>query len=243
MIISIHVPKTAGTTFAQYLFKAFPDGVLRDYGPDTVEVSELFSSSFENITSIKQGGDFDVRLVSEGILKCKSLLSQRGIQVIHGHFDINKYLGIFPEATYVVWLREPLERALSHYHFYKRVLTSPPDPTNRLIYEGKLTFEQWMFLPDNINFHHRLTGGDLSRFKFVGIAEEFDRCLSVFRQLAGLDQKDFDFDTPPENVNPEKLIDESYEVDHKIKSRFIELNRPDMALYRDAVKRWSMIEN
>jgi hypothetical protein len=240
MIISVHIPKTAGTTFAQYLLRAFPDGVLSDYGSETPDVSEVFESCFKNITNFREDGEFQIRLISEGILKCKRLLAQRGIQVIHGHFDIYKYLGIFPEATYVVWLREPLERALSHYHFHRRVLITPHDPTNRLVYEGQLSFEEWMHLPDVINLQFRLVMGDLSRFQFVGIAEQFKHCLSDFGRIAGLEQNQWDSEIPPENINPEKRIDEKYEIDEQVRSRFIELNHRDIALYRAAVERLNM---
>jgi len=77
MIISIHIPKTAGTTFAHFLRRSFPDGVLGDYGAETPDVNELFESCSKNITNIKEDGEFQIRLISEGILKCKSLLVER----------------------------------------------------------------------------------------------------------------------------------------------------------------------
>lgn len=242
MIISIHVPKTAGTTFAQYLYKAFPRGVLLDYGPSTMEVSDLIDSCFETVPGSNREENPEVRLESNGLLKCRSLLSESGIQVIHGHIDINKYLPIFPDATYVVWLREPLQRALSHYHFHKRALAGVHDKTNRRVYEGELNFEQWMALEENINFQYRLTNGDLSKFQFIGVAEEFQRCCSIFKESYAINHTGFDVDIPPENVNPEKVINERYGVDDRMRSRFTELNHLDMSLYRNATKRLPMIE-
>ena len=237
LIISVHVPKAAGTTFSRYLLNAFPDGVLRDYEPITPQVAELFDTCFNWLNS-QPRGDRRVRLISYGILKCKKLLAQRGIRVIHGHFDIDKYLGVFPDATYVTWLRDPLDRALSQYNFFKRTLMDPPEPMNSLVYEGKLPFDEWMTQPVNINLQQRFIGSDLSKYQFVGIAEDFERSLLIFRKLAGLEEKEFDFELRPENVNPEKSINQSYnELDQKTRSRFIELNQLDFTLYRDAVKR------
>ena len=244
LIISVHVPKAAGTTFSRYLLNVYPDGVLRDYEPITPQVAELFDTCFNWVNVTQPIGDRRVRLISYGILKCKKLISQRGIRVIHGHFDINKYLGIFPDATYVTWLREPLERALSQYNFFKRTLMDPPDPINSLIYEGKLTFEEWMTQPVNINLQQQFTGSDLSKFKFVGIAEEFERSLSIFRRLAGLEQEQFDLDTTPENVNPDKSINRNYEeLDNRTRARFLELNHLDLAMYRAAVQRLGTMES
>lgn len=243
LIISIHVPKAAGTTFSRYLLNVFPDGVLRDYEPITPQVAEVFDSCFKWLNS-QPTGDRRIWLISYGILKCKKLLAEKGIRVIQGHFDINKYLGIFPDATYVTWLREPLERALSQYNFFKRTLMDPPDPINSLIFEGKLTFEDWMTQPVNINLQQQFTGSDLSKFKFVGIAEEFERSLSIFRRLAGLEQEQFDLETTPENVNPDKSINRTYdELDHKTRARFLELNHLDLAMYRAAVQRLGTMES
>src|SRR5688572_15787903 len=244
LIISIHVPKAAGTTFSQYLLDVFPDGVLRDYEPITPEASELFDSCFKWVNGKTQlNGDAKVRLISYGILDYKRLLDERGIPIIHGHFDINKYVGIFPDATYVTWLREPLQRALSQYNFFKRILMVPPDPANILIYEGKLSFEEWMTQPDKINLQHRFIGSDLSKFKFVGIAEEFERSLSIFRKLAGLERKRFDLVVKPENVNPDKPMDQRYdELDRKTRARFFKLNHLALVMYRAAVERLDTME-
>jgi hypothetical protein len=243
LIISVHVPKAAGTTFSRYLLNAFPDGVLRDYEPITPEVAELFDTSFSWLNS-QLTGDGRTRLISYGILKCKKLVAERGIRVIHGHFNIDKYLGIFPDATYVTWLRDPLERALSQYNFFKRTLMDPPDLVNSLIYEGKLPFEEWMTLPVNINLQQQFTGPDLSKFKFVGIAEQFERSLSIFRKLVGLEHERFDLETTPENVNPDKSIRRSYdELDSGTRALFLELNYLDQAMYSDAVEQLDQMES
>ena len=244
LIISLHVPKAAGTTFSRYLLNVFPDGVLRDYGPTTPQVGELFNSCFTWGKWAQLSGDTKVRVISYGILNYKKVLAERGIRVIHGHFNLDKYLGIFPEATYVTWLRDPLDRAMSQYNFFKRTLMDPPDPINNLIYEGKLPFEEWMTQPDNINLQQRFTGPDLTKFKFVGIAEDFERSLAIFRKLAGLEQKQYDLDTTPENVNPHKPVNNTYdELDRRTRSRFIDLNQLDLAMYRSAVQRLRRMES
>lgn len=238
MIISVHVPKTAGTTFMHYLQKSFPGGVLGDYGEDT-QVSYLFDSCFDDLAGANKPGQSQLSLVSEGILKCRRAVVEKGIQVIHGHFGITKYLGVFPDATYVVWLRHPLERTLSEYYHHKRFADSP----YWAIYDRELTFEQWMAIDWHVNLQHRLTNGDLSKFHFVGISEEFDESLSEFSRLVGVAENGADLHISPVNINPEKEIHRNYEVGNETRERFIELNQLDMALYGDAVDRFERDRN
>lgn len=237
MIISLHVAKTAGSTFMNYLLKAFPNQVLFDYGVDTKEVNDLVASCFEQ-PATGENGDLQAALRPEGIVRYKSFVAQKGIQVIHGHLDLRKYLRIFPDATFVVWLREPLARALSHYHFFTRVLAAHPGEINRLVYEGKLSFEQFILLDQQINLQYQNINGDLSRFRFVGIVEEFDTSLSRFNRLMGVAEKGFDFHIEPANTNPEKEINGNYNIDEETKARFLDLNHLDMELYREAVARF-----
>jgi hypothetical protein len=56
-IISVHVPKAAGTTFSRYLLNVFPEGVLRDYEPITPEVAELFDTPSDGLTHNSRGMD------------------------------------------------------------------------------------------------------------------------------------------------------------------------------------------
>lgn len=90
-IVSVHIPKTAGTTLATIYDRAFNRKVFYDYdGYETAGVaSEL----------VKANADF--------------ISSQ--FRVLHGHFFTSKYLSVFPNAKYVSLLRHPVERLISQY--------------------------------------------------------------------------------------------------------------------------------
>ena len=171
MIISIHIPKTAGTTFAHFLRRSFPDGVLGDYGAETPDVNELFESCSKNITNIKEDGEFQIRLISEGILKCKSLLVERGIQVIHGHFDLNKYSGFF---------RKPLMSCgyASHWNAPCRTITFTNEP-----WRIQATRQIDLFTKGNYPLKSGCTCRMLSIFSFdwYGRFEEISFCGSCRR--------------------------------------------------------------
>ncbi|MEG4205126.1 hypothetical protein QUA20_14475 [Microcoleus sp. Pol7_A1] len=88
-IISVHVPKTAGTTFYQVLSHVYGrEAVFRDN---------------EN--------------VPESQIKPSALPAN--IKVIHGHFALDKYKGYFHNAKKVIWLRNPVIRLISNYFFWR----------------------------------------------------------------------------------------------------------------------------
>ena len=87
-IISVHVPKTGGTTFFQILSNA--------YGKE---------SMFED----------NLNVADSQVYTPSDLPSH--IKVIHGHFCLDKYNGVFPTAKRVIWLRNPILRLISNYFF------------------------------------------------------------------------------------------------------------------------------
>ncbi|MEG3925526.1 sulfotransferase family 2 domain-containing protein, partial [Microcoleus sp. T3_D1] len=89
-IISVHVPKTGGTTFSQILIDV--------YGTEAIFM------------------DYLNRPASQ-IYKPSDL--QPNIKAIHGHFHSDKYNGYFPNAKRVIWLRNPVIRLISNYFYWR----------------------------------------------------------------------------------------------------------------------------
>jgi hypothetical protein len=87
-LISVHVPKTAGTAFTRIL--------LRVYGPEQVFLDYPYDKDYQR-WFMKNGNP--------------------KIKVIHGHFQANKYNRHFPEAKKIVWLRNPINLLISCYFF------------------------------------------------------------------------------------------------------------------------------
>ena len=89
-IISVHVPKSVGSTFTRALLRVYgPEAVLLDYPYDK---------------------DYQLQFMKKGDAKVK---------VIHGHFPITKYQAKFPDAKRIIWLREPINFLISYYCFSK----------------------------------------------------------------------------------------------------------------------------
>ena len=89
-IISVHVPKTAGSAFTKVL--------LRVYGPERVFLDYRYEKNYQR--QFMKEGDSQVK-------------------VIHGHFPGAKYKNTFADAKRIIWLREPVNFLISYYCFVK----------------------------------------------------------------------------------------------------------------------------
>ena len=89
-IISVHVPKTAGSAFTRVL--------LRVYGPEGVFLDYPYEKNYQR------------QFMKE---------RDANVKVIHGHFRGAKYKQIFPNAKRIIWLREPVSFLISYYCFIK----------------------------------------------------------------------------------------------------------------------------
>lgn len=213
LIVSIHVPKTGGETFRDIL-EAMTDGhVQRDYA--------------------------DRPLAPPSVGRRLRLAAARphlepGTRAVHGHFIATKYYRRFPEARYMAWLREPVERLASHYHYWKR---SPDrqNPTCRRLIEEDLSLPAFAALPEMRDVQTRFLGEvPVARLDFVGLTERYQTSLELFRRAfyPGLV-----VDGERRNVNPERS-GEGYGLDEATRAAIADLNREDVQLYAEAERRF-----
>jgi len=90
MFISVHIPKTAGTTFRELLADYFGDDLCLFYG-----------------------GWQDRRLAAIA-------QPPASLRCVHGHFHARDFDRPFPEGQRLVWLRDPVERVCSEYEHHRR---------------------------------------------------------------------------------------------------------------------------
>ena len=107
MLISVHLPKTAGVSFGSALDRYFGGNVLRDYADRPLN-SGTFQRNFKTLS-------LSVKNIAAG-------QKLAHLACIHGHFMPLKYrfLPVAQEKQFVVWLRDPVERIASHYYFWLR---------------------------------------------------------------------------------------------------------------------------
>jgi hypothetical protein len=81
MIVSIHIPKTAGTSLQDDLTQIFGDRLLRDYDdwPESTTPEATANNERRRAAMLADAG----------------LITER-YDAIHGHFLAGKYAGVFP---------------------------------------------------------------------------------------------------------------------------------------------------
>lgn len=213
MIVSIHVPKTAGTAFQQLLSNQFGSRLLLENGDRPLAPGYLVRSLRRTAKRWAGQTEFD----------------PSRYDCIHGHFLARRfdYLG---KVRRIIWLRDPVQRVASHYHYWKRV----PDMRNadcRLMIEKNMSLVQFAALPRMRNVQARFVDGcRLSDFAFIGLFENIDESLSRLSAATGIDASSL----PRSNANAEKSGDK-YPISDAQAQRVFGLNKRDEKLYAEAL--------
>ena len=256
IILSIHIPKTGGTTFRNLLEQVFGED-LYFYYPHHLEHKIQFpeknvfdyskrrivKSDFPNEDYLIKQEDYTI---PEKTLKC-----------IHGHFRTDKFSKKFTDAEYITWFRDPVQALMSGY---KHAVRHPEDINERLAkaLNGNLEIENFMnsIIP---NPQKRfICKKSLDDFKFIGITEEYERSIKLFCKI-------FDIELPEkidtENINPDreknkskfskmlnnKLINKFfpyrnfYKVSSNVRNIIISKNPEDVKLYKEAKLRFAAL--
>jgi len=165
MIISVHLPKTAGTSFGLTLEQHFGGRLVKDYGdlPINTPVYERNKAALQ--ASL-----------------CEADLS--GVECIHGHFLPIKFLLLASvrRVTFVTWMRNPVDRVVSHYFFWKKHYDPSTAPRlHRQVVEENWSLERFCLGPELRDLYGQfLWGFPLEYFDFVGISEFYDDDLAYF---------------------------------------------------------------
>lgn len=215
LLISVHLPKTAGTSFAASLDRHFRAGLLRDYSdlpintPQPERNRAALQASLRNTAS-----DF------------------AGVECIHGHFLPIKYLLLVHEreVNFVTWMRHPVERALSHFYHWKRLGSQASAPLHRRVVEEDWSVERFCMGPELRNLYWQFFWGfPMHYFDFIGITEYYEDDLAYFSQhYLGSSAR-----ARRKNIrNPS-----AYEIDRSFRNEIEAFHDRDMELYRNALEK------
>lgn len=205
MLLFIHVPKTAGSSFRISLAKSFGKNLLAlDYGDKSSVTSELVTAH------IYAGDDSQPRR------RLIRALREKECKVLAGHFYYRKYGRFFAAEKIICFIREPLHRLASEY-LHKQRLEAYPG-----------SFEEFVELRRNRNLQSAYLAG-LPAGSFVGITEHYRESLQLLSRLYGTR-----FKVSKRNVAPDggagKFVKSLPESSI---SRFYDLNREDIELYEN----------
>lgn len=223
-LVSLHLPKTAGTSFAAALAGGFAGGYRTDYA-DLPMQQPRWARRRQALAGAR-------RLRAGGGL--------RGVRCVHGHFLALKYRLALAGggARFVTWLRDPVERLASHYQFWRRDYAGddPAQPLRNRVVAEDWTFERFALGRELRDVYAEyLWGVPLSRFEFVGITERYDEDLEAFARRY-LDGGATGVTVAHALANPARG-DGRYRIDPGLRRRIEAHHARDVALYRQALAR------
>ena len=222
MLIFVHIPKTAGTTFKNLLGNA---------GIKYNEVIDIMSDSF----NVKYNN-------RSGLPGSVSVNPSSSIKIITGHFSAARILSILPPNSngieLISWVRNPIQRMISNYHFYLK--------SGTYFGERSLTSRKYEIIDiktycthvDKNNTLNQFIDIPIDKFKFIGISEHFEKELIRFKDVIGLDLNPKQTQIVNCNINPEKKnAYEDYIVDKDLEKEFIKHNLEDYELYNKCLQK------
>ncbi|MFU8764850.1 MAG: hypothetical protein ACNA7T_10020, partial [Haliea sp.] len=166
------MPKTAGLSFRATLERHYGTGFRHDYA-DYPLASPLPQ---------RHAAALEFSLAADAA-------AYAAVDCIHGHFLPIKYLLLADslDCRFVTWLREPVQRLVSHYYYWQRSYDPAAEDTSSLhrrVVEEGWTLEQFCLAPELRNVYSQfLWAFPLRALDFVGITEYFAEDLREFAAL------------------------------------------------------------
>lgn len=208
-LISVHIPKTAGSSFRRFLESL--------YGPT------LRCLYTEEETAPRHIPHLQVA---------------RKVRCLHGHFQATAFDEKYPRARKITWLRDPMERIVSSYYQYHRWPPEPDGSPflKRLLQEGWsiLDFARSDEMVQQVRWY--LNGIPLEKFFFIGITEHYDASLKMLCHLLNVDQPE---NLKSTNINPERGVASRYALPETTRQELEALYAPEVKLYQLACDRLS----
>ena len=223
MIISTHMPKTAGLSFRATLEEFYGSAFTHDYSdyPLNNKPSDRRNSAMEHNRSVGS-----------------KLEEYRGVECIHGHFLPFKYLALADhiDCKFVTWMREPVARLVSHYDYWQRAYDPDSSSTaalHRRVVEQCWTIEQFCLAPELRNIYTELLWQfPTERLDFIGITEFYEEDLRYFSRVF------LGHNTEPRKLN--RRDDEpgsirKDDISSSLREEIMLYHAEDMALYKQAL--------
>ena len=214
ILVSVHLPKTAGTSFAAALHAQYEARYRADYEDLPLQMSPWL----RRMKALRQG--LSLRRAWQSEVAC-----------VHGHFLPAKYLCALrgKPVKYVTWLRHPAERVVSHYYYWRRDYDGcdPRQPLRNRMLAENWSLERFALGPEMRNVYCQyLWRFDPRLFDFIGITECYVADLARFVETFGWQVAVLEHALR----NPDRE-DADYPISGKLRDRLIQHHARDMALY------------
>lgn len=232
LYVSIHIPKTAGTSFAKALGQAFgPNELFLDYQ----HVRDHAQVAAQGVHAVDTHGAWLSPDWRELARRYRGDIRRlpRACKMVHGHFPAGKYHPFLTwrKPFYITWVRDPFARAVSNFFYWQSFdPATVPDPLVRTVLSERWSLETFLFHNALRNYQSMfLRGLSWQRIDFIGVVERFPEDL---RRLS--DMIDRRLDLFEENKGP---VSGAVNAHYHFRERFMAFHDEDAALYRHALER------
>jgi hypothetical protein len=152
---------------------------------------------------------------------------------VHGHFLPIKYLLLSEkkEVRFITWMRNPVERMLSQYHYWKRSYDPKRSaPHHKKFIEENWSLERFCLGPEFRNIYTQyLWGFPLQNFEFIGIVEHYQEDFIFFSRNF------LKTSLPSFQINASGAIGSKYTIEDNLRKKIETYHKKDMNLYQDCL--------
>lgn len=204
-LVFVHLPKAAGSSLSKVLEANYGDSLY-------------WINSLREKHKINNGHPFRI--------------SKRGIDAMYGHIYAHPNLpSIYPNAKFITWLRDPVERALSLYHFWQVLgaegRVDATDVPLQTFAAEKPSFKEFisnpLYHPQIKGYESYLGGMKPEQYAFAGRQNHFEEDIKRCGEILGWEHS-MEVKT---NVNSKKS-----EIAENEKEELKELLSSEYAIYQ-----------
>lgn len=203
-LLSVHLPKTAGVSFSRTLENIYTKSLKKVYAPKLIQ-------------AINQG---------------TSPSLPKKARCVHGHFGLLPHtLDWFPNAKLICWLRNPIDRVVSHYNYWLSYPAHGNSVHDRFLKEqpSLLAFAQNAIYIPTVNAYQSFLGDFTpNQFCFVGRTESFKDDLYKLASLMGWSKENLVF-------NRENVAHKENQISQEEKEALGLLLKDEIALYKSFI--------
>jgi hypothetical protein len=217
MLISLHLPKTAGTSFRHSLADHYGEKLLLRYGERPLEQPEFERHKLVTVAAITL---LDV--------------DYQNIDCIHGHFLPYQYLLLSSKTacTFITWMRNPVERLISNYYHIQKNYKLYKSGFHEMVINEKWPLEKYCLCERMRNIYTRfLWAFPLENFDFIGITEYYEKDFIFFRE------RYLTKEIPVRRLNVNQDKQANYQISKPLRKKIEAYHAEDMALYQRALQK------
>ena len=218
-LVSLHLPKTAGESFAKTLHDFYGKKLTKDYADYPINTSVQDRN--------RQAIQYAITNNNQNTINLSAC--------IHGHFLPIKYLqfqsiGQNNDLTFITWMRNPIDRLISHYYYWiERSSLKSHAPLHQRVVEEKWSLEKFCLAPELQNLYEQfLWGFPVRYFDFIGITEHYQSDLKYF-SLKYLDENSKEY-----SENRSTMLKDDYSISDSLREKIELFHAKDIELYKRA---------